>query len=379
MKYYGLNKSNLNIDINNYYEYLSPNYVFIKKDSTDELIKNNKDIVYKEEAIIKKGNSMSFSPISGKIHGIKTFNDHLNNSSEYLIIENDYQEKYLKRKSINKNYKDFTVSDIIKKIDEYPQVNLKHIKNFLEHVTELDDVVLCAFDDNLYNYSNLYFLQKDPQKVLSNFDVIINMLQVKKGHILVKSKDINAILNLIDFVGTYPQIEINYLPDIYPLSNRDILKNFTKDYLKEGSLVLDINDLFNLYNLVYKNKCKTEQLLTITDLINNRVDFCLTKDSVICRNILKELPDNALVYVNNPLNTNVIDPLTTIIGDDVKAIIIDKKCELIKEKCISCGKCIEVCPLKLPDLTSNPLCIKCNLCSYMCPTRHNLLNGDQNE
>ena len=77
-----------------------------------------------------------------------------------------------------------------------------------------------------------------------------------------------------------------------------------------------------------------------------------------------------------------------IIDNNTEAIFIMKKENIKEEKCLYCGACLEVCPMKIDPkrlmdhkLTSKK-CIDCGLCSYVCPSFINLrkyLKGDRNE
>ena len=56
MKYITLKGEKLNVDIKNYYEYLSPNYVFIPFLQSYSSKKESNEIVFKEELVLKGKN-----------------------------------------------------------------------------------------------------------------------------------------------------------------------------------------------------------------------------------------------------------------------------------------------------------------------------------
>lgn len=378
MKYITLKGEKLNVDIKNYYEYLSPNYIFVPFLPAYSSKKESNESVFKEELVLK-GKNKFYSSVSGRVIGIKEFNNYLNVNSKYLIIENDYKEKYEFKKSINKNYLNTKKIDLINYLEEYNSCEMNNILDFIKSHEIITNIIVIGFDDNLYSYQNRYYLEEDITKIFDSISLLNQVLDINKSYLLIKDNNSKVINNVVDFEGTYPDISVNYLPDIYPLSCDAVLKNYTKNYLTENSLVINIEELLTLFDLMYRDKYQTDMIVTITDLIKKKVYFCKTKTYVLLANILKDYDPNAVCYINNPLNSNVVDINTTVIGPEVKSIIIDKEMNYIENPCLNCGKCIEVCPLKLPDLTNNPACVKCNLCSYMCPSGINLLKESNHE
>ena len=378
MKYITLKGEKLTVDIKNYYEYLSPNYVFVPFLPNYSLKKENNETVYKEELLLRGTNNF-YSNISGKVIGVKDFNNYLNMPMRYLVLENDYKEKYQYKKSINNNYLNTKKIDLIKILEDYNAFNTTNILNFIKEHEIISNIIVLGFDDNLYSYQNRYYVENNITKIFDAISLLNRVLDIKKSYLLIKDNNSKVINNVVDFEGTYPDISVNYLPDIYPLSCEAVLKNYTKSYNTANSLIISIEELLLLFELIYRDKYQTDMIVTITDLINKKVYFCKTKTYVLLANILKDYPDNAVCYINNPLNSNIVDINTTVIGPEVKSIIIDKEVNYIENPCLNCGKCIEVCPLKLPDLTKNPACIKCNLCSYMCPSGINLIKENSHE
>ena len=75
-----------------------------------------------------------------------------------------------------------------------------------------------------------------------------------------------------------------------------------------------------------------------------------------------------------------------VISANLNAVVVLLKSESVKTlNCIGCGKCAEICPVKLtPTLIKQAYekenlrtltalkadkCVKCGLCSYICPSR----------
>ena len=63
------------------------------------------------------------------------------------------------------------------------------------------------------------------------------------------------------------------------------------------------------------------------------------------------------------------------VTDNVNTIFVfDEEADIVT-KCINCGKCADVCPVKINPLDTklDSACIRCGLCNYVCPANINLI------
>ena len=151
--------------------------------------------------------------------------------------------------------------------------------------------------------------------------------------------------------------------------------------------------LYNLYNFLKRKRIVEDKFLTITGnaIENPQVFKCkmYTKLDDIITNFIKFKSENYVIIVNNLLSNHFCDAKELIVTDDIDSIFIMKKREYKEKKCILCGKCNDICPVKIK--VSNLIngkncdyedCIKCGLCNYICPSYINInkyLEGGKNE
>ena len=78
--------------------YTNPSHIYIPAVKNIQI--DPKNYIYKQTLIYDK----TYSPVSGKIVGLKELKDIDGNLKKYIVIENDYKEKTEKKSSIRSNF-----------------------------------------------------------------------------------------------------------------------------------------------------------------------------------------------------------------------------------------------------------------------------------
>lgn len=351
---------------NNITEFLTPNYVYLKINENSKFKVTIKDYIHKNTNLY----DMVSSPVSGNALGIKKINN-----QKYLVIKNDFKEKINRKTNTFRNLNKLSKEKFLKLLEEYN----KELFNTLNK--EYDRLIINDIDSSIYSGNYIYINLNYNKEVLDMIDYLAKILKVKESLILLKETDYTSINVLNNKIGMYPTISFKFLPDKYLISNEVILKNYLN--LENNYLYLNIIKIYELYNYIVKKKNKEEKLITITgNAISNPSVILLkygTSLKEIISSVIKIKEKDYVVFKNNvlyPVKINIDD---TIIDDDIDTIFIMKKDDINEQKCINCGKCNEVCPLKINihKLVNNKRCdiskcIKCGLCSYVCPSRINI-------
>lgn len=357
--------------------FLSPDYIYIPiKD-------NNLSFSVNEE--IKKGSKIFdsvYSPISGKVLGVKTCTLYNGKIEKCLVLANDYQEKMVTRiatrKRINNLTKEEYVEDL-KNIEAEKILNKKNIKH----------IVISGIDDEPY-IANEIFIQKENTKIiLETIDSLLNLYKACEAIIVIKNTDGENIEAYTNFLGTYKNIDLRLIEDLYLIGKEENLIN--KLNIKEDYLFLKSSEVYALYHNLKKRKPMFEKYITITgDAVEEPQVFNVKLGSKVMDIINSNYEinlDDYDVYVNGLMQGIEMSIQNLIVTAELDGIVIMKKTDREEVNCIKCGKCIEICPIN-----SNPLlaykegikidCINCGLCSYICPSYINLrkyILGDKNE
>lgn len=356
-------------------EYLNPNYIYLPVND-DKLLINPKDYIYKGKEILKN----KYSPISGRIVGLKNLTD-----DKFLVVENDFKEKLENKVSLRKNVNKMSKDQLLELVKNFD------LKLYEKLNCNFSKIIINCIEEQLYVGNYMFLVKEYSNELLEILNNISNILELKKITIIVKDTDYNIIDYLNNIVGIYPNINIKFLPNKYLISEKSILCKYLN--INEHFIYLNIMELYNLYNFLKRKRIVENKFLTITGnaIENPQVFKCkmYTKLDDIITNFIKFKSENYVIIVNNLLSNHFCDAKELIVTEDIDSIFIMKKREYKEKKCILCGKCNDICPVKIK--VSNLIngkncdyedCIKCGLCNYICPSYINInkyLEGGKNE
>ncbi len=346
-----------------------PNYeVQVKENQT----------VFKSQCIMLENNQKITSPISGIVRGVKE----VLTIAPIARIKNDFKEKEINNKGINKNFSTYKFKDLESLFKKY---YVPVLDELLEPVTfnkDIDILIINTIDDEPYVANNNILIMNKLEDLLETIDVLSIILNVKETYITVNAVETDLIDSLMKIIGTYPNIKLKLIDNFYPL-------NLTEKFKKNSNLkIINIVTLNAIDYVLKKEKNISEKLITITGEYASKKEVLLVKLGTDLSNIIKEyLPkekkEKIQVIVNGLMTGKELINLNLIVTPNLKSIHIIEEIELIQKSCINCGACVRVCPVKnnpkfVKDYPQDKMsinhrekCITCNSCSYVCPANIN--------
>ena len=361
-------------------EFLNPNYIYLKVTNNSRLKANPKNYIYRGTQLF----DLISSPISGKILGLKELNS-VDGINKYMVIENDFKEKTKERHGVRKNINKIKKEELLELLKTYDE-NI-----YSKFNSDYKKIMISGVEEQPYIGTNIFICTNYTKEILDMCDALGDILEINDVEILIKDIDVASINSINNVIGMYNNVNVKFLPDKYMISDKEILKEYLS--IKEDFLYLDIEEIYNLYQYLKRRKIKEEKFITVTgDAIDNpQVIKCKTGTMLkdIIDNFLCFNTDEFVVIENSLLSKKEIDFNNYVISENLKGIYFMKKNDIKEEKCIMCGKCNEICPvkIKISNLVNGKKCdikncINCGLCSYICPSYINInkfLNGDKNE
>lgn len=351
---------------------LSPEYLYFKTNDNVKYYIDGKSKVLKEQLLFTYKDDNVYSTISGKVLGIKNINKH-----NFLVLQNDYKEKYNEVKTLRRKINKLFKKEILDILNEAGAASYSsNIKYFINHFDSINSMVLnlmiCEDAEKIYSV----VFHDHNSEIMEVFDALSQIFEIKTPIIMISDIDDDNIEYISNLSGMYPNLKIMLSHDKYPASHPLLVSR--KLGLK-NSIVFSSMDLYYLYSVLKRRKRVLEQQVLVTgeDL---ECDYIVnTKLNVLISDVLDacqiKLDKNELLCKNSAIRGEIInsyDVLNTL----VHSIVIVKKDKSVAKECINCGLCNKFCPQKLNPqrykLSGRPFpgsCIECNMCSFVCPSK----------
>lgn len=353
-------------------EYLSPQYLYYKINDTVKYYIDGKSKVLKEQVLFKYNERYVYSTVSGKVLGTKEIED-----NNYLVIENDYKEKFFENKSLRKKINNLSKKDVLDILNNINSKNYSdNIKYFINNFDSIDSLILSLIvcEDAEKIYTSVFNIHNS--EIMEMFDALSNIFEINNPVIIISDTDEANIEYITNLSGMYPNIRISLTHDKYPASHPLLI---TRKLNLKNALVLSPTDLYYLYTIIKRNKKIIEKEVLITSY-SLKTDYLLTtKLNVLISDLLNEckvkLKQDDIILKNSAIKGNILKP-SDVLDSSIDAIIIVKKDNYKEKECINCGLCNKYCPQKLNPqrykLCGKVMpgkCIDCNMCSYICPSK----------
>lgn len=354
-------------------EFLSPEYSYFPINTKNvNFFVDNKVGIFKEQLLYSDNNKNVFSTISGKALGTK-----LVDKKNYLVLQNDFREKYEKPKSFRKKISNLQKKEIIDILTSNDaSLYSSNINYFINNFKSIDALVLsllvCEEPERVY--SEVFY--KHNSEILEMFDGLSHIFDISNRIIYLSDTDDKNIEYVTNLSGMYPDLKIVLSHDKYPASHPLLI---TRKLGLNNALVLTSMDLFYLYSLIKRNKKVFEKDVLITGYNLDKDYLVHTKLNVLVSDLLKacniKLNKDDVLCKNSFIRATDLS-LSDIVDTTLDAIAIAKKDNECKKECINCGLCNKNCPQKINPqiykLLNKPFpgkCIDCNMCSYVCPMK----------
>ncbi len=383
--------------------YNKPKIVYIPlisgEDTDITILANKGEYVYKGSIVGKRKGDFRIpihSSVSGTVLDFEEKTCFNGKKVKCVVIENDFKEKIEQKVSVKRSINKYSKDEFIELLKEngiiglggagfptYVKYEPKKIKTLIVNAVECEPYITAD-----------YILAKQKcEELLETIDAILEINKINEAIIAIKKENVELKQIFDNFIGTYLKIKIKVVSNNYPMGwERILIKEVTgKSYdnlpIEQGVVVNNISTIYAIYEALKYNKPLMERYITFSGENLNQPHNVLVKVGTPVLEILKQLgiKGNSIVVAGGPMMGVEADDL--VISANMNCVLALENNPTISTDCIECGKCVEVCPVKLSpvlimkckikkekdikkliDLHPEK-CIECGLCSYICPAK----------
>ena len=268
----------------------------------------------------------------------------------------------------------------------------------LSALGKIDTLIANGCECEPYITADDSLLRTNPEQVLEGMMILGGILRPERKILAVEDNKMQAIKRLQSLHSDYPDIEIRILPTRYPQgAEKQLVQSVTGREVLPGKLpvsvgcaVFNVSTFAAIYRAVRLGIPLTQRIVTISgEAISNPQNFivrigtpfrCLVEAAGGLHDqterVISGGPMMGLAQSN--LDVPVIKATNSIL-----CLKKDENGEAENPVCLRCGKCIEVCPMRLQPLylyrfvnaqrldkleKLNLLdCMECGSCAFTCP------------
>ena len=378
-----------------------------------EIVKVGQE-VRKYEKIAQGYGSISaniHSPVSGKV--IRIMKNFLPDGSKVrtIIIENNFKEERVKL--VKRNMRELQMAEseeILKIIEEagivglggagFPTASKYDIK-----LEKIDTFIINGMESEPYLTAD-YLLMKNyakeicrgikvAEKVLRPRHMVIAISEKNKELVSIferMAREVNIDLQIKILSADYPQGSEILLID--KITGKKIQKG--KLTIEKGVIVSNVGTIKAIYDAFFNGKPLIERIVTISgEEVPNAGNYKIRIGTPLVHIVdsLNITKIDKIIFGGPMMGNKVKEPSTPIIKGTSGVIFLNEE-KIESKNCISCGKCVEVCPMNLIPfefskyyekgryvkmLNANIFnCIECGACEYVCPSRVPLIESIKN-
>jgi len=375
-----------------------------------------REIVVQAGQAVKKGQVIAtitnwntanvHSSVSGIVKGIEKRSNPNGIKIDHIVIENDGKEDEVLLPILN----DPSADEIIERVKEAGVVGLggagfpTHVK--LKPPSPVDSLLINAAECEPYITCDDRIMQDLTEKFVEGVKLMAKALGVEKiyigievnkpdaYHALKKYETENFIL--VKLKKKYPQGAEKQL--LYASLRRKVpVGKFPGDV---GAIITNVHTALSVYLAVKEGKASYERVTTITGGGVTRPANIWIRNGTPLEEVLahcggiKEGEQVVKIIAGGPMMGSAMIDLEPVASKLVSNVIFMTPAETFTDKptqCISCRKCISICPMILMPVMIDDCvefedyagakayhvnaCIECGCCAYICPAKRALITS----
>lgn len=337
------------------------------------------------------------SPVSGTVTGIK---EHLYANGSVVncvIIDNDFKEKCVSTEVVEDITK-YTKEEFIELLRTCSIVGMggSDFPAFLKYKSDANILIVNAVECEPYLTSDATLIKLKADLILECIDALVKINKFDKCFIAVKKSNKVAYNSLMKYIGNYNNIVIAQVSDVYPAGwERKVVKDvlgitYDKYPSEVGVIVSNVSSIFSMYKALKYKRNSTKRIITISGEAFSKPVNVLVKVGTNMRKVIESVGSykqtNIVIISGGPMMGVSLPSTDFVVSNCNNGVTILKVKPKKVTDCISCGKCVNICPMKLCpiDIKNNidnkdelrrlkpKSCIECGLCTYVCPAKINL-------
>ena len=351
------------------------------------------------------------SPVSGKVKSVEMKAHSSGTTMMSVVIENDHLGTLCEeiQPRTQEQVDSLTPEELMEIIHQAGIVGMggatfpTHVK-LSSGIGKVDTIIINAGECEPYITADDRLCREMPELVISGVKVIMKIFGLGTAHIAIENNKPGAAKALQACLCSEDGITIDVLPAMYPQgAEKQLIQAVTGRQVPSGGLPAAVGcAVFNaatckaIHDAVYDGMPLIKRIVTVSGNIVMEPKNLIVPIGTSFNDLMKAVGTSSnphKVLSGGPMmGISQYDlSVPTTKGTNAVTILGSSRYRVEHPQCIRCGKCIDVCPMKLmPVLMYKSLmtadveqikatnmmdCIECGCCAYACPAYVPLVLG----
>lgn len=350
------------------------------------------------------------SSVSGVVKEIVSMSIPTGQTVKCVVIESDGKNELHESVKPKGKLEDLSPKEIIEIIKEAGITGMggagfpTHVKLSPPPNKKIDTVIVNGAECEPYLTADHRVMVEYPEKIVFGLKAIMKALGVERGIIGIEKNKPDAILAMREAAKGEPNIQIATLKVKYPQGDEKRLINaILKRVVPSGGLPMDVGVVVcnasstrAIAEAILEGKPLYERITTVTGHGIKEPKNLLVKIGTPIKDLIAQcggFTENApgKILAGGPMMgiAQYSIDVPVIKGTNGVLVLTEEEAKPAKvQPCIKCGKCLQVCPVRLQPLyvagysmkkdfdkaeEYNAVdCIECGACSFICPAKRPL-------
>jgi Na+-translocating ferredoxin:NAD+ oxidoreductase subunit C len=349
--------------------------------------------------------------ISGKVKAIAKVTDAAGIKSDAVIIENDGMETMFEGVGDKVDYSGYSADEIKKKIAAAGVAGMggarfpTHVKLSPPAEKKIEYIILNGVECEPYLTADDRLMQESPDTIIEGLKLMMKVVNAPKGIIGIEKNKPASIKIMKDKTSIEKNIQVIELEVKYPQGGeKQLIAASIGKEVPSGGLPMDVGVVVSnvgtanaVYEAVALNKPFYERVVSVTGESISDPKNLLARIGTPTTELIEYaggVKEDVYKIINGgPMMGKAMYAMDAPVHKGTSGILClskDNAAVYEEQSCISCGKCVSVCPMKLlpTDIQLNVQykkyeeaeklgildCMLCGTCAYVCPAKRNLVH-----
>ncbi len=345
------------------------------------------DFVSRGTHLANMDNTPIFAPVAGVFEGVIE-----SNGRKYLVIKNSGETDEVRlfnpeTKPISEMDFEY-ITERARLLSIFDSRSGNPLWKMLKNAeSKIHTVVIDCTETDPLSATNAKLCSEKSKSLLGGAKLILKALNASKAVFAIENNKKKATKSLSENINDENLCSVALLDRKYPYTDVSIVRAlfvtdiaFDETAVDKGVFIVGAETAIAIFDAFLEGMPQLERYITVCDEKGNGFNLKVPKGVAVEPLIIsaKFKSETTFSVINSRINGYIA---TRFLSENARTVISVEKKERPIFDCISCGKCVSVCPVGLhpyrivgkDDETLTKHCIACGACEYVCDSNIPLL------